>query len=1379
MTTMKNIFTNSGGVLSVATKSSITNKIFGTSNVIFSMAIKTFITSKILSISDGLLHNNLDILKIGNITSNVQSVFLIFTQGKKENAKSDFIQWDPNSCRIIQHELYLGKSSHSAYNLFIKKCLTKSFVKDDQVVLIPKNSITEIGKSQLEKIFNIKIVTYKRCDINLSFNGFIENLNSNRIKIKNNKTQIVGVYSSYKDRISNKKPLARIQNIDNINIIETIDKTITNYRKINDKINIINACKKYTTKAFTNVKDILFKEKQWYEFPKDKIYTQNLIVNDLAIKHLVEKFWTDVAIPGFKENPEHLLITQLKMEDDNNEIRSISPIDYLTQNNKDKETLIEVYNGFWALKSEDYDPKVPKRLYIFYSFYPKDQVKYPSIRSLRLLEKPEDTFKPKIVNKLIPKNMDIKTWGDVEYNDKTSQFIIKILNTNFIAYITKHGKNRNVVQIFMPSIGGLRLITTFTDRVQSTHKPNLYEIVRESENDESFYLNGLRVFYKQKSEKVSYMKTAKLPKKMVEPSNKIIALDIETRLKDTKLMEPVCISLCHSDGQSLTKAQTFKIWNYQNNSNKMIEEALKSILNAKYKGYSAYFHNFGGFDANFILKILCNIPEIKVLPIARDGKLIQLKVYYSQHLNRKKEVVYGCSITIYDSLQLIPLSLDRAAKAFQVPVSKGLFPLKLLNDANIDWDYKGGLPEIKFFYHPDPRDKDFEEFVHRHAELSKTYGKNGEIKKWILKDELVKYCEGDVLVLRAVVLAFSKHIFDRYLIDIQKMPTLPSIAFRIFRTHYLTENVWIPIIKGKTYSDIQKSYYGGFVDVYKPMGINIKSYDVNSLYPYAMWKHPMPVGAPNYFEGSPKNPSKIFGFVYANVTCPTHIKTPILPMRFFLSKLCSITIYPTGSWSGWYFTEELKNAQKYGYTYEIVCGYTFQKQNIFRSFVSDLYKLKSSVDRTDPWYTISKLLMNSPYGRFGMNPYPDNTLIMTKEDFDKLVETTDGSLIETKELDDMWWVVHRDKNPVSRILNVSVPISSAIAAWSRIEMTKYVMDNSDTICCIDTDGIKLTNTLDPKHVGPALGLMKLEDVFKEAVFIAPKVYGGITDNNEDITKARGVKKWKICYWDLKKMLHLDHIIITQEKFFRSITQSTIEVKEQIFRLAATSNKRELIYNTIGMFVDTRPYEVLNGLKVDRKPLVVDYLPSKILDIFRSTYLVYNPIRSLILYTGGPTQHKLDLVKFEPIKPVSPPIIIFVAPHLITDIIYKTLPHNLKLLAEPKPLLALPIPDYIIIRVEPSLPEIIYLPGARIIYLPQPAPDTTYFTSNPKSISKYSKSVTVIDYTNNKAVVYNSLGEASKALNVNISVISRRIKTGNKSLYKNRYLITSSVTSTLK
>jgi hypothetical protein len=48
------------------------------------------------------------------------------------------------------------------------------------------------------------------------------------------------------------------------------------------------------------------------------------------------------------------------------------------------------------------------------------------------------------------------------------------------------------------------------------------------------------------------------------------------------------------------------------------------------------------------------------------------------------------------------------------------------------------------------------------------------------------------------------------------------------------EKINIPIIGGEIYKDIKEAYYGGFVDVYKPFARFIKSYDINSLYPFAM-----------------------------------------------------------------------------------------------------------------------------------------------------------------------------------------------------------------------------------------------------------------------------------------------------------------------------------------------------------------------------------------------------------------------------------------------------------------------------------------------------------------------------------------------------------------
>jgi hypothetical protein len=91
-----------------------------------------------------------------------------------------------------------------------------------------------------------------------------------------------------------------------------------------------------------------------------------------------------------------------------------------------------------------------------------------------------------------------------------------------------------------------------------------------------------------------------------------------------------------------------------------------------------------------------------------------------------------------------------------------------------------------------------------------------------------------------------------------------------------------------------------------------------------------------------------------------------------------------------------------------------------------------------------------------------------------------------------------------------VAIAACITARARIEMSEYIMKNSGNIYAVDTDGIKISSELPKEQVGPELGQMKFEDEFIDSVFIAPKVYGGITTKGDMIVKAKGVKS-KISY----------------------------------------------------------------------------------------------------------------------------------------------------------------------------------------------------------------------------------------------------------------------------
>jgi hypothetical protein len=122
-------------------------------------------------------------------------------------------------------------------------------------------------------------------------------------------------------------------------------------------------------------------------------------------------------------------------------------------------------------------------------------------------------------------------------------------------------------------------------------------------------------------------------------------------------------------------------------------------------------------------------------------------------------------------------------------------------------------------------------------------------------------------------------IFELFKISIHKFPTLSSIAFAIFRTHFLTNDT-IPQLTGQIEKDIRESYTGGAVDMYIPRpqkGTKIYCYDVNSLYPFVMRENLMPTGKPIHFYGNIRDiDPNAFGFFYCKIIAPDNLKHPIL-----------------------------------------------------------------------------------------------------------------------------------------------------------------------------------------------------------------------------------------------------------------------------------------------------------------------------------------------------------------------------------------------------------------------------------------------------------------------------------------------------------------------
>jgi len=156
---------------------------------------------------------------------------------------------------------------------------------------------------------------------------------------------------------------------------------------------------------------------------------------------------------------------------------------------------------------------------------------------------------------------------------------------------------------------------------------------------------------------------------------------------------------------------------------------------------------------------------------------------------------------------------------------------------------------------------------------------------------------------------------------------------------------------------------------------------------------------------------------------------------------------------------------------------------------------------------------------------------------------------------------------------INVAVASAVTGLSRIHMSYFKNNPLFKLYYSDTDSaftdVDLKD-IEPNLIGSELGQLKLEYEFLEAVFLGPKIYGGITLDGKSIVKAKGVKNI-IPYEDLKSLLQKGgKLKIPNEKWYRNLTEGNIKIKQEIYNLAVHSSKRELIYNEKGLLVGTKP-----------------------------------------------------------------------------------------------------------------------------------------------------------------------------------------------------------------
>lgn len=301
--------------------------------------------------------------------------------------------------------------------------------------------------------------------------------------------------------------------------------------------------------------------------------------------------------------------------------------------------------------------------------------------------------------------------------------------------------------------------------------------------------------------------------------------------------------------------------------------------------------------------------------------------------------------------------------------------------------------------------------------------------------------------------------------------------------------------------------------------------------------------------------NKHLSIIKVKVTSPKNILHPILPV-----KVDDTTIYPEGKWTAWYYSEEINNAKKYGYQFEILEGYLFEGADLFSKYVDDLYKLKEKSDPKSPMYTIAKLILNTVYGKFGMKP---ELLIHEIVDASKLSDLIDKigleNLVNVTDIGLKSLVSYRSRFPRVPMINVSV--AAAITANARIYMAEKTKNKSEFMLYYsDTDSAFTSKPLPSNLIdNKKLGLFKLEKVLTKFVALAPKVYGGIEVNGNEYTKVKGLKT-NVSLLQLEELLIKNSSKdVKQEKWSKDLKNCTIKINSPDYNIKPTDNKRILVY----------------------------------------------------------------------------------------------------------------------------------------------------------------------------------------------------------------------------
>ena len=481
------------------------------------------------------------------------------------------------------------------------------------------------------------------------------------------------------------------------------------------------------------------------------------------------------------------------------------------------------------------------------------------------------------------------------------------------------------------------------------------------------------------------------------------------------------------------------------------------------QNYLCLFHNLK-FDGEFILSWLLkngyeyvadkkNRHDQSFTTLITDmGQFYAIEVYFKIKGKRVNKV------TFHDSLKLLNFSVEDIAKSFNLPISK------------LELDYE-------------------------------TYRPKGHQ----LTPHEVEYIRNDVEIMaRALDILYQN--------DMTKM-TVSANALDSFKKMCKNFKYLFPVLPIDVDQDIRASYKGGFTYLSpkykeKTTGAGL-TLDVNSMYPAQMVQAELPYGLPEPFNGKYQYDS-YYPLYTQRLSCTFDLKPNKIPSIQLKSSMSFMPNEYIESSRGEIVTLTLANPdlelffEQYNVNViEWHGGWKFKKaKGIFTKYINywTEEKIKAKKEGNRPQYLLSKLMLNSLYGRLALNP----------------IGRQKAPVLKDNEL-------HFIMLPTEERKPLYIPAPAFITAYARryiIETSQYIRDwsmknkgfdayvysDTDSIHCLltksDLEYLKGKLRIDPYE----LGAWDCEATWTRGRYLRQKCYIEEIDGNIEVTVAGMPKK---------------------------------------------------------------------------------------------------------------------------------------------------------------------------------------------------------------------------------------------------------------------------------